>query len=170
MTRVTLKWEVSITVEEEVSDRQTAFQLLDDDLREAVFAAARDTVDPIVMDVTPIPEEPQEDGAGYFDAGLLVDALKEHGLDANIWQSGGGTATLTIKQDPSHDEVLIGPGSYHWEDPRKSLLTTDELYYGLDAGEMEDTIDGTVAPGTSIPDAAKQIADAYKAHNKSEEN
>lgn len=57
MGRLTLKWEVSVTVDDEVSDRETALYLLDDDLREAVFAAARDTVDPIIITVTPIQEE-----------------------------------------------------------------------------------------------------------------
>jgi hypothetical protein len=113
-------------------------------------------------------EAPEEEGNGYFDAGDLVDALKAEGLDAHVGQSGGGTATLYMKQDPAHDEFLIGPGSYHWEDSRKSLLTTDELYYGLDANEHADPDMFTVTPGTSIPDMAKQIADAYRTHNKME--
>ncbi|WP_024816947.1 hypothetical protein [Arthrobacter sp. 31Y] len=57
MSRATLKWEVAVTVDVEVTDRATALTLLDDDLREAVFAAAYDTVAPVLITVTPVPED-----------------------------------------------------------------------------------------------------------------
>lgn len=57
MTRTTLKWEVAVTVDTEVTDRVTALYLLDDNLQEAVIAAANDTLAPVLITVTPVPEE-----------------------------------------------------------------------------------------------------------------
>lgn len=110
----------------------------------------------------------------YFDASVLIEALKAEGLDAHVWQSGGGTATFYVKQEPTHKEFLIGPGSYHWEQPGKSLFTTDELYAGVDVDDdnYDAAFDGdgiTIEPGTSIEDSAKQIAAEYRRVNKLED-
>jgi hypothetical protein len=120
------------------------------------------------------PEESEDsEGSGYFEASKLIEALRIEGLDAHVWQSGGGTATLTIKREETHKEFLIGPGSYHWEAPGKSLFTTDELYAGVDVDDdrydQETDGDGiTIAPGTSIEDSAKQIAAEYRRVNNME--
>lgn len=96
----------------------------------------------------------------------LVAALATEGVTAEIGQSGGGTATLYVELDrycaDGKDYFLIGPGSYNWSDAPMSTMTTDELYCGEDGSYHMEPKDWTVAPGTSIPDAAKQIAGWFR--------
>ena len=112
----------------------------------------------------------ESEGNEYFNAGELTDALKAEGLESEIWHTGGGCATIYIRLDRKCEEgddyFMIGPGSYHWEDPRKSLFTTDELYYGEDGNIHANPQDWTVKPGTSIPDAAKEIAQRFREVNE----
>ena len=102
----------------------------------------------------------------------LVSALKEEGLEAVIGQSGGGTATLYIelgrKCEDGSDYFLIGPGSYNWTDAPTSIMTTDELYYGEDGNYHMEPRMGEVKPGTSMADAAKEIAELFRQINTEE--
>jgi hypothetical protein len=120
-------------------------------------------------------EEPEEIEAGWFPASELLDALKAEGIeDAWVWQSGGGTATFMLPNESTGLPMLVGPGSYHWEDSTKSLFTMDELSYAIDHNdwyerfglEAEEPENHDIDPSTSIADAAKQIAEQYRKYNE----
>jgi hypothetical protein len=113
-------------------------------------------------------QEPQEEEIeGWFAASKLLDALKAEGIEgAWVWQSGGGTATIMIPNEGGIP-TLVGPGSYHWEEPGKSLFTMDELAYGLDYHDYyekygEEPKDNMVPKDSTIADAAKLIAEQYR--------
>ena len=120
------------------------------------------------------PELEEDPEPERFIAKELLDALKAEGLNADVQQTGGGTATIFIEdpEKPGEDVFLVGPGSYHWNDPNMSLFTMAELSYGLDHWEDDgDTLrevepEGFVIdPSTSVADAAKQIVAAFKKHH-----
>lgn len=120
----------------------------------------------------PAEPESEEEENGWFPASDLLEPLKAEGLDkATVEQTGGGTATFYIQQEPHHDMVTVGPGSFHWGEPDKSLFTLDEFYYGMDCydndGELrdEDPENHRILPGTSMADAAKTIAEFYRKLN-----
>ncbi|WP_024821101.1 hypothetical protein [Arthrobacter sp. 31Y] len=107
----------------------------------------------------------------WFPARELVDAMKNEGLDLQVGQTGGGTATFFLQEEGSHT-FLIGPGSFNWNDPLESQFTTAELYYGPDhyddAGEpMEfaDDEEKTITPGTPMTDIAEEIATNFRRFN-----
>lgn len=108
----------------------------------------------------------------WFFAKDLLAALAAEGLDkAYVWQSGGNCATFWIQQEDSHMPFTAGPGSYNWTDSTTSAFTTDELYYSPDYDTYyekhgEEVDQPGIAPGTTMADAAKLIADAYRKQNK----
>lgn len=110
--------------------------------------------------------------ATEFYAEDLIAALAAEGLtSANVYQSGGGTATFEIRQEPEDDAVLIGPGSYNWREAGKSVFTTDELFYGADPydvdGNMkdEDPKEFSITSGASLEEVAKAVTKEYRRLN-----
>ena len=100
----------------------------------------------------------------WFPARELVDAMKAEGLDLQVDQTGGGTATLFLQRKGSHT-FTIGPGSFSWKDPLESKFTTAELYYGPDhydddgePVEFSADEEKTITPGTPMADIAHAIA------------
>lgn len=107
-----------------------------------------------------------------FYAKDLIDALAKEGITAVVFQSGGNTATITtLISQSDHEAFLIGPGSYDWNVPSKSVFTTDELSYGEDQydaeGELKDVDPESfyIVPETPIAEVAKIIAEAYRKRN-----
>ncbi|SEJ83670.1 hypothetical protein SAMN04487917_1217 [Arthrobacter sp. yr096] len=107
----------------------------------------------------------------WFPARELVVAMKAEGLELQVGQTGGGTATFFLESEGSH-AFLIGPGSYSWNTPLESQFTTAELYYGPDqydeAGEpveFSDDEEKTITPGTPITDIAQEIAANFRRFN-----
>lgn len=105
--------------------------------------------------------EPLE--ATEFYAGDLVDALKEAGFAGTyVLQTGGGTATIYASRlkegetDGEIDEVVLGgPGSYHWNDPRKSVFTTDDFHIGEDQYYSDEETEKSWEPYTlTVPSGA----------------
>lgn len=107
-----------------------------------------------------------------FYAEDLIKALHAEGLaSAKVYQSGGGTATFEIREEPQDEALLIGPGSYDWRDSSKSVFTTDELSYGADSydveGELkdEDPEQFYIHPDTELPEVARLVAAEYRKMN-----
>lgn len=78
-----------------------------------------------------------------FYGGELVSSLKAAGwTDSYVEQTGGGTATIYARKIETEEYILGGPGSFNWNDPSKSVFTTDEFVVGEDqfdlAGEEKD--------------------------------
>ncbi|MFJ4268380.1 hypothetical protein ACIPY1_17630 [Paenarthrobacter nicotinovorans] len=111
------------------------------------------------------------DEIDYFPARELVDAMKAEGLELQVGQTGGGTATFFLQSEGSHT-FLIGPGSFDWNDPLESQFTTAELYYGPDhydgdgePVEIPDDEEKTIIPGTPMRDIAAEIAATFRRFN-----
>jgi hypothetical protein len=107
----------------------------------------------------------------WFPARELVDVMKAEGLELQVGQTGGGTATFFLQAEGSHT-FLIGPGSYSWADPQESQFTTAELYYGPDQYdedgepvEFSDDEEKTVTPGTPMAEIAHEIAANFRRFN-----
>jgi len=97
--------------------------------------------------------------------------MKAEGLELQVGQTGGGTATFFLQREGSHT-FLIGPGSYNWNDPLESQFTTAELYYGPDQYDEDrepvkfsDDDEKTITPGTPMTDAAQEIAAHFHRFN-----
>lgn len=106
-----------------------------------------------------------------FPARELIEAMNTEGLDLQIVQTGGGTATLFLESEGSH-AFLIGPGSYDWNEPLASRFSTAELYYGPDPYaddgepvEFSDDEEKTITPGTPVESIAKEIAADFRRFN-----
>lgn len=102
-----------------------------------------------------------------FRADILLSALSEQGLTAHLYQSGGGTATIDIRNEPQHENLLLGPGSFNWKKPGLSVFTTDDFYYGGDLYDADgnekpaDPESFAVAPGTHVTAIAEMVAREY---------
>ena len=114
---------------------------------------------------------PHAEEIEWFPARDLVDAMKAEGLELQVGQTGGGTATFFLQREGSHT-FLIGPGSYNWNDPLESQFTTAELYYGPDQYDEDrepvkfsDDDEKTITPGTPMTDAAQEIAAHFHRFN-----
>lgn len=76
----------------------------------------------------------------------LIRAINEKfpSLEVDVWQSGGGTATLTIIPtgglEPDQVAVLVGPGTYDWGTPERSRFYFEDLSVGLHDGGIADSI------------------------------
>lgn len=110
--------------------------------------------------------------ATEFYAEDLIAALSEAGLrNAIVYQSGGGTATFEIREEPQDEALLIGPGSYDWKNPAKSVFTTDELSYGADSydvdGELkdEDPEQFYIHPDAELSEVARLVTAEYRKMN-----
>ncbi|MDR6989315.1 hypothetical protein J2Y66_003830 [Paenarthrobacter nitroguajacolicus] len=121
------------------------------------------------------PESPAADettdGIEWFPARELVTAMKAEGLELQVGQTGGGTATFFLQKGGSHT-FLIGPGSFNWSEPLESQFTTAELYYGPDQYdedgepvEFPDDEEKTIAPGTPMAEIAKEVAANFRRFN-----
>lgn len=80
--------------------------------------------------------------------GDILDALRAAGFDAEVHQTGGGTATIHAVKDGL--TVLGGPGSYDWAERRNSLFHTGDFWVGPDDdGEDPDASTAAVAGCTA---------------------
>jgi hypothetical protein len=107
-----------------------------------------------------------------FYAEDLIALLQAEGLkSAKVYQSGGGTATFEIREEPQDEALLIGPGSYDWRNSAKSVFTTDELSYGADQydvdGELkdEDPEQFYIHPDAELTEVARLVAAEYRKLN-----
>ncbi|WP_416430448.1 hypothetical protein [Paenarthrobacter nicotinovorans] len=107
----------------------------------------------------------------WFPARELVDAMKAEGLELQVEQTGGGTATFFLQSEGSHT-FTIGPGSFSWKNPLESRFTTAELYYGPDHyDEADEPVEfsadeeKTITPGTPMADIAQEIAANFRRFN-----
>lgn len=106
-----------------------------------------------------------------FTAAEFIALLKEEGMTAYVTQTGGNTATFYIDNGPEFEVMAIGPGSYNWGNPGASEFTTDELSYALDYYDRNDEYrepepeNFYIAPGTSLQEAAREIAAKYRELN-----
>lgn len=115
--------------------------------------------------------------ANEFYGGDLVEALKEAGFENSyVMQTGGGTATIYAfhSDDSNSDEVdeliMGGPGSYHWNDPNKSVFTTDEFYIGEEQFYTNDEAEKDWEPYTLTVSAGASIADMVALFVKASEH
>lgn len=122
--------------------------------------------------------------AHEFYGGDLVEALKEAGFNnAYVMQTGGGTATIyaSHSEDSETDDVdemiLGGPGAYHWNDPNKSVFTTDEFYIGeeqyytnSDTEKGWDPYSRSVTAGAAIADMVALFVEVSKHVNETVRN
>lgn len=82
----------------------------------------------------------------------IVDARP--GVDVDVWQTGGGVATLAI--GPLRDGrawLLAGPGTFDWAHPWRSRFYAEDLNVGPD--------DGGVSPCETVAtadDLARYVA------------
>lgn len=75
-----------------------------------------------------------------FYAKPLILELNRLGMTAIVEQTGGGTATLSVQNDASHERILAGPGSYDWNNAGISVFTTEEFCIGEDAYDNNDEL------------------------------
>lgn len=69
----------------------------------------------------------------------LLPMLHARGFEAYVEHTGGHCATFMVTKTGSNDRILIGPGSFNWDEPGKSVFTTDELAIGADLYYVDDT-------------------------------
>ncbi|MBC9705980.1 MAG: hypothetical protein H9W81_13610 [Enterococcus sp.] len=102
-----------------------------------------------------------------FYGGELVEALVEAGFkNTYVIQTGGGTATIYASRQedgekPNEiDEVILGgPGAYNWQEPRKSVFSTDEFYIGEDQFYSDEETEKSWDAHSTMVTAGASIAD-----------
>lgn len=85
-----------------------------------------------------------------IQAGDVLDALRAAGFEAEVEQTGGGTATIRAVKDGT---VLSGgPGYYDWAEPRNSIIHTGDFWVGPEENEDEEDAAVSVEAGCSAAD------------------
>jgi hypothetical protein len=82
--------------------------------------------------------EPDPELEDYVDAAALLRLVAQvTPLNAEVHQTGGGTATVVVgdtADEEGHYLVAIGPGSFDWTSPGDSRFWWGDLWVGIDDG------------------------------------